>query len=241
MLDRFGLSGLETHYPRQVSGGQQQRIALARVLARRPRLLLLDEPLSALDSSLREGLRGELRRMLSEFDIPVVMVTHERVEAIALADQVIVLDGGLACQHGTVHDVFSRPADLAVARIVGVETVELARVLEVKEGLATVAVGPVKLVVLAPEGNVHEAYACIRAEEVVLQRGAIGASSPRNRLQSRVTSIVPEGPMVRVALDCGFALTALVTRPAIEEMNLQIGDIVTALLKVPAIHLIPRD
>ena len=102
MIERFGLSGLETHYPRQVSGGQQQRIALARVLARRPRLLLLDEPLSALDSSLREGLRGELRRMLSEFDIPVVMVTHERVEAIALADQVIVLDGGLACRtrHG---------------------------------------------------------------------------------------------------------------------------------------------
>lgn len=240
MLDLFGLSELGERYPHQVSGGQQQRIALARVLARRPRLLLLDEPLSALDASLREELRGELRRLLGEFDIPVVMVTHERVEAIALADQVIVLDGGATCQSGTVHDVFTRPADLSVAQIVGVETVELARVLEVREGLATVTVGPVELVALAPAGLSREAYVCIRAEEVVLQRGQAGPSSPRNRLDARVSSIVPEGPLVRVGLDCGFSLTALVTRPASEELGLRVGETVTALLKAPAIHLIPR-
>jgi molybdate transport system ATP-binding protein len=241
MLDRFSLSGLEMRYPHQVSGGQQQRIALARVLARRPRLLLLDEPLSALDSTLREGLRSELRRLLGQFNIPVVMVTHERVEAIALADQVIVLDRGATRQSGPVHEVFTRPAGLAVARIVGVETVERARVVEVKEGLATVAVGQARLVAIAPPGCIREAYVCIRAEEVMLQRGPAGASSPRNRLEARVTSIVPEGPMVRIGLECGFALTALVTRPAHEEMGLEIGDTVTALLKVPAIHLIPRD
>jgi molybdate transport system ATP-binding protein len=240
MLERFGLNGLESRYPRQVSGGQQQRIALARVLARRPRLLLLDEPLSALDASLRESLRGELRRLLGEFDVPVVMVTHDRVEAIALADQVVVLDGGAACQSGTVHEVFARPADLAVARIVGMETVELGRIVEIKEGLATVAIGPVSLVALAPKNGTREAYVCIRAEEVMLQQGQAGPSSPRNRLTARVTSMVPEGPMVRVGLDCGFALTSLVTRPAIEEMGLGPGDLVTALLKVPAVHLIPR-
>jgi molybdate transport system ATP-binding protein len=240
MLDRFGLGGFESRYPSQVSGGQQQRIALARVLARRPRLLLLDEPLSALDASLRESLRGELRRLLGEFDIPVVLVTHERIDAIALADQVIVLDGGATRQQGTVQEIFARPADLAVARIVGVETVELGRILSVHEGLATVAVGRTQLVALAPPGDFREAYVCIRAEEVMLQRGSTGPSSPRNQLAARVTSLLPEGPMVRVGVDCGFALTALVTRHAIEDMHLRIDDSVTVLLKAPAIHLIAR-
>jgi molybdate transport system ATP-binding protein len=240
MLDRFGLNGLEQRWPHEVSGGQQQRIALARVLIRRPRLLLLDEPLSALDATLREELRSELRRLLAEFDIPVVMVTHDRMETIALADQVIVLTGGGVRQHGTVQEVFTRPADLSVARIVGVETVEPARVIAVDQRLATVAVGPAKLTAVAPADLGRDAYVCIRAEEVVIQRGPVGPSSARNRLPARVRSIVPEGAMVRIGLDCGFSLTALVTRPACEELGLRPGESVTALLKVPAIHLIPR-
>jgi molybdate transport system ATP-binding protein len=200
----------------------------------------LDEPLSALDATLREELRSELRRLLAEFDIPVVMVTHDRAETIALADQVIVLNGGGVLQSGTVREVFTRPADLSVARIVGVETVEPAHVIAVEEGLATVAVGAARLVAMAPEGLGSDAYVCIRAEEVVIERGPIGHSSARNRLEARVRSIVPEGPMVRIGLDCGFSLTALVTRPACEELALRPRESVIALLKAPAIHLIPR-
>src|SRR5262249_41059495 len=86
LLDLFGLTGLEDRYPRQLSGGQQQRVALARVLAQRPRLLLLDEPLSALDAPTREPLRRELRRLLTGFGVPTVLVTHDRTEALALGD-----------------------------------------------------------------------------------------------------------------------------------------------------------
>ncbi len=241
MLDRFGLDGLEHRPPREVSGGQRRRVALARSLIRRPRLLLLDEPLSALDAPLREQLRREIRRLLAEFDIPVVLVTHDRVEAIALADRVIVLDGGRIRQEGPVDEVFTRPADLSVARIVGVETVERGRILRVHEGLATVLVGEAELLAVAPEGASGEVYACIRAEEVILQRGEGGPSSVRNRLPARVHSVTSEGPLMRVILGCGFELTALVTRPASEELGLRPGEEVTALVKAPAIHLILRD
>jgi molybdate transport system ATP-binding protein len=240
MLDRFGLGGLEARYPHRISGGQQQRVALARALIRRPRLLLLDEPLSALDAPLREQLRGELRRLLAESDIPVVLVTHDRVEAIALADQVVVMEGGVVRQSGPVHEVFTRPADVSVARIVGVETVQRARIIEIHEGLATVAIGQARLLALAPDESCGEVYACIRAEEVILQRGEGGPSSVRNRLPGRICFVTPEGPLMRVALDCGFMLTALVTRPAGEELGLRAGGEVMALVKAPAVHLIPR-
>ncbi|MDZ4781782.1 MAG: ABC transporter ATP-binding protein [Planctomycetia bacterium] len=240
MLRLFEIMGLEGRYPNQISGGQQQRVALARVMVRRPRLLLLDEPLSALDASLRENLRWELRRLLGEFRVPVVLVTHDRVEAIALADQVVVMEQGVIRQTGTVQEVFTRPADLSVAKIVGTETVEPGRVVGREDGLAVVQVGGVELLALLPEHIKEDAYVCIRGEEVVLQRQVDAVTSVRNRLVARVVSIVPEGPMVRVGLDCGFRLTSLVTRPACEELRLQIGEEVVAMLKAPAIHLIAR-
>ncbi len=240
MLALFEIKGLAERYPSQVSGGQQQRVALARVMVRRPRLLLLDEPLSALDASLRENLRWELRRLLGEFRVPVVLVTHDRVEAIALADQVVVMEHGEIRQTGTVQEVFARPADLSVAKIVGTETVEPGRVIGMEDGLAVVQVGHVELLALLPAHIKQDAYVCIRGEEVVLQRHSDAVTSVRNRLVARVVSIVPEGPMVRVGLDCGFRLTSLVTRPACEELQLSVGEEVVAMLKAPAIHLIAR-
>src|SRR5207237_1783375 len=109
--------------------------ALARALVCRPRRLLLDEPLSALDVPTRERIRPELRHWLAELRVPTVLVTHDRIEALALGDTVVVLDGGQVCQRGPVPLVFTRPANLAVARITGVETVEAVQVLSVADGL----------------------------------------------------------------------------------------------------------
>jgi molybdate transport system ATP-binding protein len=239
MLDLLGLYGLEGRYPARLSGGERQRVALGRALVRRPRLLLLDEPLSALDAPTREQLRRELRRLLAALRVPALLVTHDRVEALALGDRVVVLDGGRVCQSGPVAEVFSRPADLTVARVVGVETVEAATVLEIKDGLAAVAVGRARLVALAGDMAPGEAYVSIRAEDVILERGA-AAGSARNRLPARVLGLMPEGPMVRVSLDCGFPLAALVTGQACAELGLCEGDEIAALIKAPAVHLIPR-
>jgi molybdate transport system ATP-binding protein len=214
---------------------------LARALVRRPRLLFLDEPLSALDTPTREQLRRELRKVLAELRVPALLVTHDQVEAIALGDKVVVLDAGRICQDGPVHEVFTRPANATVARIVGVETVEPVRVLTVENGLATLAAGPVQLFALAPQASVGDGYICIRAEDVILEKGAPVVSSARNRLPCRIAAMIREGPMVRVSLDCGFPLTALVTNQACLELELREGELVTALVKAPSIHLIGRD
>ena len=238
LLKRFGLNELAGRHPRQLSGGQQQRVALARALANRPRLLLLDEPLSALDDPLRRELREELRELISEFTIPVVMVTHDRYEAMALADQLVVMESGRVLQTGTVEEVFSRPADTAVARIVGTETVVRGTVEAIEGGLATVAVGAERLVAVAPQKSCRNIHVCIKGEDVMLQRGASGDQSVRNRFSAHVKSIVPEGPLLRVHLDCGFSLSALVSRSACEELHLQVGDPITACVKAASIHLI---
>ena len=118
LVSLLQLVGLEARYPHELSGGQQQRVALARTVAPRPRLLLLDEPLSALDATTRSELRQELRRLLAEWSIPTIVVTHDPTEVVALADDVIVLVEGRVRQHGPVEQVFTHPADADVARIV---------------------------------------------------------------------------------------------------------------------------
>lgn len=239
-LERFDLKGVAGRTPGRISGGEQQRTALARALVTEPRLVLLDEPLSALDAPLRERLRPQLRRLLSGFSAPVLLVTHDRLDAIALADRVLIVDGGEIRQTGSVDEVFNRPADTRVAGIVGVETVREGRILYFEGDLATVEVGRAMLSALVPPDTGRDVFVCIRAEDVVLERGAPEATSVRNCLPGRVESIVPVGPTVRVALDVGFPLTALVTRAASDELWLHVGDELTALVKAPAVHLVER-
>ena len=226
--------------PGELSGGQRQRVALARALAPAPRLLLLDEPLSALDGPTREELRGELRRVLEEQRIPAVVVTHDRIEALALGDRIGVLAGGSVRQFGAVTDVFTSPSDATVARIVGTENVAHARVLSRDDGLATIAIGFVQLIALDPGGNENEAFACIRAEDVILEPAPVGETSARNELAGVVVTIAREGALVRVVLDCGFRLVALVTRHSAERLGLAAGKTVSALIKAPAVRLVPR-
>jgi molybdate transport system ATP-binding protein len=236
------LAGLETRLPRQLSGGQQQRVALARAVVRRPRLLLLDEPLSALDSPARLRLRGELRRLLLQIGVPAMLITHDRVEALALGDDLVVIDNGDIVQSGAVQEVFNRPANLAVAGIVAVETVQPGCILDSANGLLIVAVGETKLAALAQDlpAGARDVFVCIRAEDVILLKGADSPSSPRNHLPATVRSVTSEGPMMRIGLDCGFSLSALLTKQACEELTLQPGDRVVALVKAPNVHLIAR-
>jgi molybdate transport system ATP-binding protein len=244
LLDRFQLQDLARRFPDQLSGGQKQRVALARTLAPQPRLLLLDEPLSAIDGPTRETLRGELRSLLRSLNIPVLLVTHDRTEALALGDQIAVVDQGRIVQHATVEEVFCRPFTPAIARIVAVETVQRARVLQSDGELVTVAVGNARLIAAASDfpAGVTDAFVCIRAENVLLLKSAeTVTSSARNRLPGIVKSLIREGPIWRIELDCGFPLTALLTRQACEELALQENDHVLAMIKATNVHLIPRE
>ena len=235
------LQGFENRRPAQLSGGEKQRVALARALAPRPRILLLDEPLSALDAPTREVVRGDLRRLLSRLRRPTLLVTHDRTEALALGDRIAVMVAGRVRQVGPIEEVFSRPADVEVARAVGVETVVSARVVgRSDEGLVAIEAGGVRLTAVDSGGVDGEVFACIRAEEVILERGLVGQVSARNRLQGVVVEMAAEGPLVRVRLDCGFALAALVTRQACRELDLRPGETVHAFVKSPSVHLISR-
>ncbi len=119
LLEMLQLAELAARYPQELSGGQQQRVALARTVAPRPKLLLLDEPLSALDAPTRAELRRDLRQFLAEWAIPTIIVTHDAAEVTAIADDVVVLCNGRVRQQGSVEEVVGQPVDAEVARIVG--------------------------------------------------------------------------------------------------------------------------
>ena len=119
MLRLIGLSGYEKRFPYEMSGGQQQRVALARAIAPRPRLLLLDEPLSALDAKIRVSLREEIRSIQRDLGITTVFVTHDQEEALSISDRIVVMNAGNIEQLGTPHDIYNRPATRFAATFVG--------------------------------------------------------------------------------------------------------------------------
>lgn len=240
MLELFQLRGLGEAKPRELSGGQQQRVALARAVAPRPLLLLLDEPLSALDAPTRLQLRGELRSLLKQLALPSVIVTHDWTEALTLGDVMAVVSGGAVLQVGTPQEVFSRPANADVARVVGVETVVQGTLTDVREGLATVQVGEAPLTAVATEEIGPDVFVCIRAEDITLELVGAGETSARNHLRGVVQTIDSLGALAKVTVDCGFPLAALVTRSALSELNLSIGTPVRAAFKAGSVHLIPR-
>lgn len=241
MIDLFHLRGLEHRLPRTLSGGEKQRVALARTLLKKPNLLLLDEPLSALDGPTRIKLRKELRHQLSQFGVPIILVTHDRTEALSLGDRLIVLDGGRKLQEGQIHEVFSKPNQKTTAEIVGMENVLPGKIVDKKDGLAHVRVHEVLLTALENDCEPGDVMVGIRAEEILLQAPGAGTSSARNKLPGTIRSIVKEESMVRLTVDCGFLIDVLITGESCEEMSLIPQKSVVLSIKVPSIHLFPHQ
>jgi len=231
LLQRFGLTPLADRSPRSLSGGERQRAALARALAARPRLLLLDEPLSALDQPTRETLRGVLHDLLLGLDIPVVHVTHDRDEALTLAGDLAVIVGGRLRQLDAAQQVTTYPADPDVARLLG--WTEL--------GTGTVynghaVVGALRLVAPGhPDGSQTEI--CYRPEDVVL--ATAGHTDHSGRYTATVQQIVYTVPLARITLGPAPTITALVHRRDLYRLDLRMGETVEVLLPPTAIRLWP--
>lgn len=239
MLSRFQLAGLAQRYPRQISGGQQQRVALARALIRQPKLLLLDEPLAALDANLRDELRTELRQLLAAFEIPVVLVTHDRLEAISLADAVVLLDRGRVVQCGPTAAVMNQPMNAAAARIVGIENVLSAKLRNESQAITTVDVQGITLGGTASRPLSQDVEICFRAEDVCIQTGELTAHAAQNSLRGTVTWLTSEGALTRVGLDCGIPMTALVPKRELAALQLQVGSSVRATIEPRYVHVMP--
>lgn len=233
LLDR-GVVGL--------SGGEQQRISLARALAPRPRVLLLDEPLSALDPQIRRELRQELRSLHKELRKTTLHVTHDFEEALALADRLGVIQEGTIVQTGTPDDVFRKPASAFLAHFLGVENLLRGNVVrcdppEPHSAAAFEAVfeaGPVKLYVIAEREG--PAYVAIRPEEITVS-AEFFPSSARNRLEGTVASIEKLWPLVRLTIDVGVLLVAVITAQSLESLYLATGSKVSLTIKASAIHI----
>ena len=227
-------------WPSQLSGGQQQRVALARVLARKPRLLLLDEPLSALDAATRDHLRSELGQLFRTLGVPVILVTHDWVDALALGDQMLLMSAGRVLQTGPPQEVLTRPQHPEVALAVGVETLVTGRVRQRGQGVAILDVGSTQLSAADPGGEETQFYVSIRAEDVTIEKGRAEHSSARNHLRGLVSEIVLAGILMKITLDVGFRLVALVTRQAAADLELSKGAEIFAVFKASAVHLIPK-
>ncbi|MCP9439903.1 MAG: ABC transporter ATP-binding protein [Nitrospira sp.] len=241
LLEQLQLTGLEQRRPQTLSGGQQQRVALARALARNPRLLLLDEPLSALDLPTRLRLRAELRARLREIGRPAILITHDWSEALYLGDSVIVMAQGGILQTGSPQEVFTKPAHPDVASLVGVDNLIPGHIIRREGGVAYVQVGCQTIVAVdSLEDHFTACYVSIRGENVVLDREPVSSSSARNHLAGHVVDIQPSGQLDRVVMDVGFRLVALVTPLAVKELSLIENTRVIATIKAAAIHLIPR-
>ncbi len=228
-LERFGVAGLAGRRPAQMSGGQAQRVAIARALATGPGVLLLDEPLASLDVSVAMALRVELARHLQEYDGVTILVTHDALDAMTLANRVLVLDDGRAAQEGTPAEVAQRPQTDHVARLVG---------LNVLRGTSTgtdvhLADGSTLVSTTPATGEVN---ACFSPTAVTLTVDE-PTGSARNRWPGTVTSVAPHGAAVRVHLDAASGLIADVTPASATQLGLAPGRRVWATVKATEVSV----
>ena len=246
MLELVGLVAHRAKYPAQLSGGQQQRVALARALAPSPRLLLLDEPLSALDAQVRGFLRQEIRRLQRHLRIPTVMVTHDQDEAMAMADRIVLMDQGRIVQQSAPRQLYARPASTFAARFVGRMNVWDAR----PDGRGRVRVGQQTLEMDAAErlGATTSPQIGIRPEQVILrdrdwanERAPLPVPTPPNRVPVEVSDVVFCGAYIQVRLDAptmGATVEAELTTPTGGELPWSQGDRIEAELPSRALVLL---
>lgn len=251
MLERFGLGEVAGRSVRVLSGGERQLVAIARALARRPEVLLLDEPFAALDPRRRVRVRRELRTVYFERKFTVLQVTHDFHEAGLLGDVGIVLDRGRVLQVGKPEELFRRPASPVVADFLGAENVFAGTAQPIRdespdwqpsadaedvEHAVAFTTGAVTLYAIGHviPGNAH---AVIRADDISLSRVA-GSSSVRNQFRGTVVDLAPAGAITRVRIDVsGMPLVAAVTTRSAQELQLAAGVEVYAGFKATAVHL----
>jgi molybdate transport system ATP-binding protein len=230
-LERVGLDERARARPRELSGGQAQRVALARALAIDPRILLLDEPLAALDVGTRRQVRRDLRRHLDGFDGVRILVTHDPVDAYALADRVAILDHGSIVQSGTISEITAHPRSRYVADLVGTNLISGTIT---TDGLVTV--DGARLAVVAEFTG--PAFAIIRPQSITLSRTAVDTSA-RNTFTGAVDDIDRIGDRVRIGVDAPIHLTAEITADALDTLQLRTGDQVHAAVKATDIETYP--
>lgn len=194
MLTLIGLPHLGKRYPYQLSGGQQQRVALARALAPKPQILLLDEPLSALDAKIRVSLRDEIRAVQRELGITTIYVTHDQEEALSMSDRIVVMHDGRVEQIGTPSDIYNRPASRFVASFIGTLNVLQARIVDPATGHVTLDGQSIMLPVSLSHAAAGSTCTLAMRPETI----SLGGESDHGQLQGHIDEVNFLGPIIRI-------------------------------------------
>jgi molybdate transport system ATP-binding protein len=242
LLDLLGIAHAADRRPLQLSGGEQQRVALARALGSDPAILLLDEPLSALDTTTRLRLMGEIVDLQRKSKIPFLYVTHSPADAVRLGDFALILNGGRIVQEGKPAEVFNAPRNAVVSRAVGSENILAGTVKDhnEREGISVIDLGGCQLVI--PHITLPKAAPVtigIRADDIIVSRERIGQTSARNLLEGTIQQVVQDGQAVDLLTSCGVDLKVRITPQALEALDLRPGVKVYLLIKASSCHLLP--
>ena len=234
LLSTLHIADLAGRYPRQLSRGQQQRVALARALAPRPAALLLDEPFSALDIELRRALRQELKGVRDRERLPIILVTHDLEDAIALSDRVLAIDQGRVVAEGPPLEVLERPSVARLSRLVEVENVFQATVVRADRDLGVLVCDLGGVILEIPYAPLAEATGVrigVRAGDVMLATQPPQGLSAGNVLPGRVVSVEPRGFEALVRVDCGAPFAAELTPRAVQRLGIVPGVPVWVVVK----------
>jgi ABC-type Fe3+/spermidine/putrescine transport system ATPase subunit len=236
LLEFVGLMEYARHYPSQLSGGQKQRTALARSLATEPKVLLLDEPVSAIDPQLRESFRLELKNYLRKSEVTVIYVTHNLSEACIMADRIAVMGNGHIEQIGAANELFDRPSSSYVAQFLGVNTFR-GKALEARDGLLEIDVNGVHILTTAASSlGGKDVVATIKPEDIALinqvPNGNLG-----NILEGMITEMTAMRSTAQVSVEVGFTLKARVQLSLIKTLGLSIGDKVRVSFSPDAVNV----
>ena len=235
LLERFGISRLADAKPGQLSGGERQRVAIVRALARDPKVLLLDEPLGALDAQTRGHVRGELKQLVAELDLPTLLVTHDYEDAVSLADRVGVLVDGRVVQAGTPEELVSRPTSAFVADFTGANFL-VGNARRQPGALTEVSLDDGTRLVSTDSADGRVGLV-VHPWEVTLARER-PPDSTLNHVVAPIASVVRLGSRVRVRVG---PLTAEITAPSAERLRLREGESVVASFKATGARLVALD
>jgi molybdate transport system ATP-binding protein len=243
VAESFGIAAMLNRRPSQMSGGERQRVALARALVTRPRALLLDEPMTALDAVTKAKILDDLRRWNEAHSVPILYVTHEREEVYALGDRVIVLESGRIVADGTPHEVLRRPQYESVAQLAGFENMFDSEVesSHPEQGTMTCRIAESGLTLEAPLTRVAKGSAVklgIRAGDILVATEQPKSLSARNIISGRIISLRQQDATVIAEVDCGAKFTVHLTPGACQSLTLQPGRQIWLVLKTYSCHIL---
>lgn len=243
IAESFGISGLFDRRPFEISGGERQRVALARALVTRPRALLLDEPLTALDAGTKTRILDDLRLWNDRHAVPILYVTHQREEVYALGNRVLVLEAGKLIADGTPHDVLSRPQFESVAQLAGFENIVECSVIasHAEQGTMTCRIAGTEVSLEVPLSRVDTARPVrvgIRAGDILVATSLPQGLSARNVIAGCIVSLRQQDVTVIAEIDCGTRFVVHLTPGACQALNLEVGKQLWLVVKTYSCHIL---